>query len=75
MNNKTYKLTDVKQLLIEGVEQVNANMWTNFIKHTKAIEDKFSELDEIVNDLLSTEVDSVTMTIGDTSSDSSTESN
>jgi len=72
MNNKTYKSPNVKQLLIEGVERVNADIWTNFIKHTKAIEDKFWELDEIVDDLLS--ADSVTMKIGDTSSNSSTES-
>lgn len=74
MNNKTYKLPDVKQLLIEGVERVNADMWKNFIKHTKAIEDKFWELDEIVDEVLSAEKDSVTMTIGDTSPDSSSES-
>jgi len=34
-NNTTYKLCDVKTLLMEGIERVNEkNMWTNFIKHT-----------------------------------------
>lgn len=33
MNNTTYKLPDVKKLLIEGVERVDADMWKNFISN------------------------------------------
>ncbi|XP_022160092.1 uncharacterized protein LOC111026344 [Myzus persicae] len=73
MNNKTYKLPDVKKLLIEGVERVNADMWKNFISHTKKEEDKFWEIDFIVDDVLSAEVEPVVMTIGDTTSDESSE--
>ena len=73
MNNKTYKLPDVKNLLIEGVERVNADMWKNFISHTKKEEDKFWELDFIVDDVLSGERESVVMTIGDTTSDESSD--
>lgn len=69
MNNKTYKLHDVNNLLIEGVERVDADMWKNFISHAKKEEDKFWEIDFIVHDVLSAEFESVTLTIGDTSSD------
>ncbi|XP_060855582.1 uncharacterized protein LOC132933290 [Metopolophium dirhodum] len=71
MNNKTYKLHDVKNLLIEGVERVDAGMWKNFISHTKKEEDKFWEIDFVIDDVLSAELESVTLTIGDTSSDDS----
>jgi len=71
MNNKTYKLHDVKNLLIEGVKRVDADMWKNFISHTKKEEDKFWEIDFVVDEVLSAELESVTLTIGDTSSDDS----
>lgn len=35
MNNTTYKLPDVKQLLIQGVNHVDSTMRTNFVRHTK----------------------------------------
>ncbi|CAI6363976.1 unnamed protein product [Macrosiphum euphorbiae] len=70
-NNTTYKLTDVEELLIEGVERVKPNMWKDFISQTKKEEDKFWKIDFIVDDVLSAEVETVTMTIGDTSSDES----
>lgn len=52
MNNKTFKLNDVKQLLIEGVERVNADMWKNFIKHTIEEEEKFLKMDFVVDELM-----------------------
>jgi len=42
MNNTTYKLPDVKQLLIEGVERVSPDMWKNFISHVIKEEEKFA---------------------------------
>lgn len=45
-------------------------MWKNFIKHTIAEEDKFFNIDFIIDDMLSAEIQPITMTIGDTSSDS-----
>lgn len=32
MNNTTYKLPDVKKLLIEGIQRVDAEMWKKFYK-------------------------------------------
>jgi len=40
-NNKTFKLPDVKNLLVERIAKVNAEMWKNFVKHTIEEENKF----------------------------------
>ncbi|XP_060881942.1 uncharacterized protein LOC132953567 [Metopolophium dirhodum] len=76
MNKTTSKLTDVEQLLIEGVERVTPNIWKNFISQTKVEEDKLWKIDFIVDDALSAKVKTKkTTTIRDTSSgDSSTTS-
>ncbi|KAL4084055.1 hypothetical protein QTP88_029371 [Uroleucon formosanum] len=62
-NNKTFKLTDVKNLLVEGVAKVDAEMWKNFISHTITEENKFWTLDDTVDELTA-EQQSVIMTIG-----------
>lgn len=41
MNTTTFKLPDVNNLLIEGIERVDQVMWKNFIEHTKKEENKF----------------------------------
>jgi len=70
-NNTSYKLNDVKTLLLEGIERVDANnMWRNFVKHTMEEEEKFYNIDFIIDDVLSAETQSLTMTVGDTSSES-----
>jgi len=69
-NNTSYKLSDVKTLLLEGIERVDENMWKNFIRHTMTEEEKFYKIDFIVDDLLSAETGSLAMTVGDTSSES-----
>ncbi|KAE9525792.1 hypothetical protein AGLY_014018 [Aphis glycines] len=69
-NNTSYKLSDVKRLLLEGIERVDENMWKNFIRHTMTEEEKFYKIDFIVDDLLSAETESLTMMVGDTSSES-----
>jgi len=76
MNNTTYKLPDVKNLLIEGIKRVDAEMWKNFISHTKKEETKFYEVDKIIDEVLSAEIsDDLTMTItGDTSSETDSDS-
>lgn len=71
MNNKTYKLPDVKNVLNVGIERVNADMWKIFIRNTKKEEDTFWEMNFIVDEVLSGEVESVLMIIGDTTSDES----
>ncbi|XP_026804113.1 uncharacterized protein LOC113547801 [Rhopalosiphum maidis] len=69
-NNTSYKLSDVKTLLLEGIERVDEKMWKNFIRHTMKEEKKFYKIDFIIEDMLSAETQSQTMTVGDTSSDS-----
>ncbi|XP_029345261.1 uncharacterized protein LOC115034062 [Acyrthosiphon pisum] len=74
MNNTTYKLPDVKQLLILGVSRVDSTMWTNFIRHTKKEEKKFYDID-IIDDILSAETSDLRLTItGETTSDSESDS-
>jgi len=70
MNNTTSKLSDVKQLLMEGIEKVDDTMWTNFISHTKSVEDKFYKIDFIIDEMLSAELQPTVLTLGNTSSDS-----
>ncbi|XP_008178574.1 uncharacterized protein LOC103307901 [Acyrthosiphon pisum] len=62
-NNKTFKLKDVQKLLIEGVNKVTEEMWRNFISHTENEEDKFWNIDMIVDELMAERQDLV-MTIG-----------
>lgn len=62
-NNKTFKLNNVKTLLIEGIKKVDENMWNNFITHTKKEEDKFWNMDMVIDELLA-EQQTVVMMIG-----------
>lgn len=43
MNNTTFKLPDVKKLLIEGIERLDQVMWKNFIEHTKKEKTNFGK--------------------------------
>lgn len=76
MNNTSFKLPDVKNLLIEGIERVDPEMWKRFISHTKSVETKFYEIDHIIDEILSAEKsDDLLMTItGDTSSETDSDS-
>ncbi|XP_017797833.1 PREDICTED: uncharacterized protein LOC108578925 [Habropoda laboriosa] len=49
--NTTYKLADVKQLLIEGIKGVSVEYWKDFVRHTVEEEQKFIELDQIVDEI------------------------
>lgn len=55
MNNKTFKLADVKTLLIEGVERVTLEMWRNFTDHVIKEEDKFYKIDFISDEVMDAE--------------------
>ncbi|XP_026815523.1 uncharacterized protein LOC113555299 [Rhopalosiphum maidis] len=71
-NNSTYKLSDVRQLLIDGVKKVSPEMWANFVKHTIAEENKMWDIDCISEEMLeenpsTTHVLTIT---GETTSDS-----
>ncbi|XP_060871372.1 uncharacterized protein LOC132945617 [Metopolophium dirhodum] len=70
INNTSYKLPDVKNLLLEGIERVNSVMWKNFISHTEKIEKKFYEMDFIVDQMLSAEVEPVVINVSNSSFES-----
>lgn len=69
-NNMTFKLSDVKNLLIEGTNKVTKNMWKNFIISTKKEEEKFWNLDMIMDELMD-ERQPVVRTIGSSDDDDS----
>jgi len=74
-NNTTFKLPDVKKLLIDGVNQCTPEMWKNFVQHVIKVEDRFWKVDLTIDDVMDNENLHV-MTIGDISdSDDSSDSN
>lgn len=60
-NNKTCKLSDVQNRLLESVEKVTKKMWTKFIKHTEKVEEQFWNLDMIVDELMAEQEPTVMM--------------
>jgi len=71
-NNTSFKINDVKQLLIDGIKKVTPDMWANFVSHTIKEEDKLCTVDNNTDELLDQEDTSHVMQItGDTSSDDS----
>jgi len=76
MNNTTFNLHDVKQLLKRGVDQVTAEMWKNYVIYVIKEEEKLSKIDFISDEMLDNieeEHDGrhvLTMGTDDTSSDS-----
>ncbi|XP_008181221.1 uncharacterized protein LOC103308857 [Acyrthosiphon pisum] len=71
-NNTTYKLNDVRQLLIDGVKKVTPEMLANFVKHTIAEENKMWDIDCISEEMLEENASTThVLTItGETTSDS-----
>lgn len=63
MNNTTYKSPNGQNVLIEDIGRVDANMWKNFINHTKKEEDSFWEIDDIVDEVLAVKLLNLTITI------------
>lgn len=53
----------MKNLLVEGVENVTTEMWKNFISHTIKEEEKFWTIDDTVDELTA-ERNNLIMTIG-----------
>ncbi|CAI6373996.1 unnamed protein product [Macrosiphum euphorbiae] len=68
-NNTTFKLNDVQQLLVDGVNLVTPNMWANFVEHTIKEEDKLFKIDFITEDFEEGGTSHVMTITGDTSSD------
>jgi len=74
MNNTTFKLQDVHNLLKDAVEHVTSEMWTNFIGHVIKEEDKLLRVDHLSDEVFDAETGEHTLTItGDTTSDSDDE--
>ncbi|XP_022178621.1 uncharacterized protein LOC111039411 [Myzus persicae] len=68
--NTTFKLNDVKQLLIEGVEAVTEENWRCFDDHAIKEESKFWEIDSLIDDFLENDFTrAFNGGTGDTSSD------
>jgi hypothetical protein len=71
MNNKTFKLPEVKTLLCDGVERVTPQMWKDFINHVTKEEDRFFQIDFISEEILESETSHVLTITGDTSNSES----
>ncbi|CAH2102128.1 unnamed protein product [Euphydryas editha] len=50
-NNTTFKFERVKELLNEGIKQITPEKWRKCVEHVKKEEEKFSQLDHIVDNV------------------------
>lgn len=67
-NAPTIQLFDVKNVLMEVID---AEMWKNFICHTKREEVEIWQIDSIIDDVLAADISNLTLTFTrDTLSDS-----
>lgn len=73
MNNTTFKLDDVHKLLRDGINQCTPVMWKNFIEHTKKGEEKFWNIDFVVEEVMENMGSTVMTITGETSSELSTD--
>ncbi|KAL4083563.1 hypothetical protein QTP88_028879 [Uroleucon formosanum] len=69
-NNTTYKLPDVRCLLKEGLDKVNDVMWKNFIRHVMGVENKFWDMDFMIDEMLAEKEPMVVTYTGETSDES-----
>lgn len=72
MNNTTFKLQDVHKLFRDGIDRCTPEMWKNFIQHVIKEENKFWELEFVVDEIM--ENMDLTILTGETSSDSNIDS-
>lgn len=71
-NNNTFKLQEVRQLLMDSLANVTAENWQSAIKHVIAEEEKMWDLDGLIDE--TTEIEPVIINLGeDDSSDFSDE--
>nr|XP_034183440.1 uncharacterized protein LOC117605818 [Osmia lignaria] len=68
--NTTCKLDDVQRLLYEAVENVTAESWQNFIRHTRDEENRFQEIDNITDNMLDQDTGEWVDQSGDSDDDS-----
>ena len=63
--NKTYNLTDAKQLTHDGFKEATADMWRLFCRHVVDIENNYIEKDGILEDA----VEEMTIDLGESDDD------
>jgi len=68
-NNTTFKIDDVRVLLNTAIERVSSENWQNCIQHVKTEEDKLTEVDKNMDDMVDSLEPCITIT-GDTSDSS-----
>lgn len=54
-HNDTLKLQDVHELLISGVKHTTKEMWTNFVGHVVKEEEKFWNIDFVIDEIMDEE--------------------
>ena len=69
-NNRTFKLPVVKNLLVDGVNGVTPEKWSNCVRHVLEEEDRLMQLDHIIDDM----EDQLIIDGSDSSSDNDAES-
>ena len=69
--NRTFKLNDVKDLVIQGINNVTAENWINCIKHVSLKENEMWEIDGIVDEVC--ENQNLIISINSDSSDNDSE--
>lgn len=67
MNNSTFKLPDVKKLVIEGINECGPEKWKNFVSHVIDEEKRFWDIDFVVEEVMDNLGDCVMTITGDTS--------
>jgi len=50
--NTTFKLPDIKKLLIDGVNRFTPKMWKNFVQQVIKVEDRFWKVDLTIDDVM-----------------------
>lgn len=49
--NNTFRMANVKALVLQAIESVTANDWDKAVQHTMEIEKKFWEVDSVIGDI------------------------
>lgn len=65
--NTTFKLPNIKKLLIDGVNNWTPKTWKNFIQHVIKVEDRFWKVDFTIDDVMDNDNVHVMTVTGDKS--------
>lgn len=68
LENTTFKIDDVRQLLLTAIERVTLENWENFIKHVIEEENKIWKIDNIMDEIIDQMEHCVLKITGDTDS-------